>query len=90
MNLFTGTLIATNASSVTFIEFTGTAFSVGPLFAPVVGAALYAAKLAEEPLDEGAFRQLHSTLQEQEDRTDQEAQQELWLKEPQSKVRRSR
>ena len=35
-----------------------------PLYSPVVGAAIYAAKLAEMPLDGDALRQLNSTLQE--------------------------
>jgi Na+/proline symporter len=40
--LITGTLIATNASSVTFIGFTGTAFSVGPLFVAIYGMTMVA------------------------------------------------
>ena len=45
-----------------------------PLYSPVVGAALYAAKLAETPLEEGArrhlARQLQKTLQDQENLQD--------------------
>ena len=40
--LITGTLIATNASSVTFVGFTGTAFSVGPLFVAFFGMTMVA------------------------------------------------
>lgn len=35
-----------------------------PLYTPVIGAALYAAKLAGEPLDAGALERLHRTRQE--------------------------
>lgn len=35
-----------------------------PLYPPDVGAALYAAKLADKPLDDGALRQLQTALQE--------------------------
>ena len=35
-----------------------------PLYSPVVGAALYAAKLAEKPLDNDALRQLQSTQED--------------------------
>ena len=45
-----------------------------PLYPPVAGAALYAAKLAETPLEEGArrqlARQLQKTLQDQENLQD--------------------
>ena len=36
-----------------------------PLYSPVVGAALYAAKLAEKPLDAAALRRLQANRQEQ-------------------------
>lgn len=40
--LIAGTLIATNVSSVTFIGFTGTAFSVGPLYVAFYGMTVVA------------------------------------------------
>lgn len=46
-----------------------------PLYSPVVGAALYAAKLAEKPLDNDALRQLQST-QEDLDRDPNQDQRE--------------
>jgi N-acetylglucosamine kinase-like BadF-type ATPase len=37
-----------------------------PLYSPVIGAALYAAKLAQEPLEADALRRLHSTQEDEQ------------------------